>query len=1596
MTVPVGSSTNVLSGLTFTGTNVGSNQIGVFSVRDTNATTTNVTTNVSVNVYGHASGSLATNAVVLQPVHVGYSNGQTSLIGMSNASGFRVAMNTFATNSGNLSLTGVSNVVAGGSGNATLSFATGQPLGAFTNSIQVTYSDASSLNGASSNVGVGFLSVSGLVYSGQSSWTAGGGNWSNFANWSSLGGTPGLDGLLSTNDTAAFGTGAGGVVSLNTNAVLNALSFSNASSYTVAGTGSISLVQGSLAPSVTTLGGSHLISNAVVLGTNAGVSNAAGTLLTLAGNVTGPGALSMAGGGTLALNASNGYTGGTVITGGTVAAGNANALGAGALSLGGGGGGSNAVLSVNVTGTVLNVGGDITLSGNTIIMLAGSGTNVNSVASLGGISLSGANNTIVLSGVLNATTYTYNLLSGTSLSGVNAGSITLSNAVFGNLAFGSTVISGTNSYTFTNNATSLELVMTNLANFSWSAGAKGNWDTNGVSTNWVMNGSGDRVAFVASNNAIFTNATTGTVTNTGGVASGVTVANSTGTVALGGGTVTASTLVMNGSGALVVSNALNVAGGFTASAGSSSLLFSNNTIGGGISLSGGARLIAGYNGSLGSGVLGIAGGTFAPASKATNLANPIVLGSGVDIITNAGSLTLGGAITGSGVLTKAGVGVLTLTGANTNYGGSFAVNAGTLAGNADSLHGDIALAGNTTKVLFNQTGNGEYSNNITGGGAVAITVVTPPNTNASTLLLSGNNSYNGGTTITGYVAGYAGSSLRGTIVNNGRVTFLNTNVASYVGNMSGTGAFVMGGSGTVVLIGTNTYKGGTTVRTNATLAGNVTSLQGNITNNGTVAFNQASTATYKGIVSGSGALVMNGIGNLSLGGLNTYSGGTFVTAGTLSGSVVNIPGAITLANNATIAFNQAGTAIETNPISGTGNLVKLGTGDLTLGATNNTYTGTTTVSAGTLVFTNGSSISNLGGSLVNNANLVLNTPFSSPGTFGGTLSGGKTAVLSKLGNGSVTLAGDNSAYLGTISITAGGIAASNLGTGALKLAGTTTSPVFTSTKASGALNAGSITLGGNSTLALANAATSIASSGTVTITGINFIALSGTWNVGTWALLTGTKLTGTGVAGLRFTGDTLGGGTATLGTSGAFTTNGFKYTFFTNATSVELTVANAISPASRMRVAAGEIRPAILTLPAPTPTPTPQPNYAAYAQNANQVQVATALTSFQSATTGDEKVIAGNLNTLASNGALPGAFNAIMPSLYQSLTTVAFNLANAQNMELAQRLWGLRVAGEGFSMNGFADNTPMLEGQGDGKSFKDPSKDILRPGAASHWGMFADANGIFANANSGNMLPGYNAQSGGITTGLTYKWNESFGTGIYAGYEGTYAKYSGGSSLIDNSVRFGVFATYGQKDAKGEALGFYANALAGGGYNNYSVTRNIAFPGVTRTANSSPGAGELDSMLGGGYDLRKGNFTYGPTASLQYTYLGVNPVNETGAQSLNFSSGGWNNSSMLSSVGAHAAYNWQARPNILVVPQVSLSWQHEFMQNPYAINGNLGGTSPAFSTTSATGTRDYLYTGVGFTVEFAKRWNTSLFYNAAAGNQNLQSQNIFWSAGIKF
>ncbi len=403
-------------------------------------------------------------------------------------------------------------------------------------------------------------------------------------------------------------------------------------------------------------------------------------------------------------------------------------------------------------------------------------------------------------------------------------------------------------------------------------------------------------------------------------------------------------------------------------------------------------------------------------------------------------------------------------------------------------------------------------------------------------------------------------------------------------------------------------------------------------------------------------------------------------------------------------------------------------------------------------------------------------------------------------------------------------------------------------------------------------------------------------------------------------------------------------------------------------------------------------SYTLLAQNQNQYNVAEALNSFIPAASGDQLTVSVALDHLTASE-YPTAFNQIMPSLYQSLSTIAFNVANGQDNELMQRLGALRIAGTGFTMNGFPDNTAFLQEAPEKQSVN--NNDILRPGVDKHWGVFIDGNGIFAQANSGNMLPNYNTESGGATTGVSYQWNNHFSTGLYTGYQGGYTKYNANAnaasgSLVNNAVRFGLFGSYGESDG----VGLYANTLLGGGYNCYTMQRTINFGTIDRTATGMPQAGELDSMLGLGYDRRKGPWTFGPTMGLQYTYFGVNPFSENGAQSLDLSTAGWNTSSMIYSLGSHAAYNWQANKNLLVIPQLSLGWQYEFLQNPYAINSTLG--SATFANWSSTPQRSSLFTGVGVTVELSKKWDLSFFYNALAGNPDMVSQNIFLSAGMHF
>ena len=395
-------------------------------------------------------------------------------------------------------------------------------------------------------------------------------------------------------------------------------------------------------------------------------------------------------------------------------------------------------------------------------------------------------------------------------------------------------------------------------------------------------------------------------------------------------------------------------------------------------------------------------------------------------------------------------------------------------------------------------------------------------------------------------------------------------------------------------------------------------------------------------------------------------------------------------------------------------------------------------------------------------------------------------------------------------------------------------------------------------------------------------------------------------------------------------------------------------------------------------------SYQSFAISPNQVSVAKALDTFIGAP-GDRGTVSAALDTLAISQ-YPAAFEQLMPSQYASLPSMVFNVANALNSSLFQRMWAVRSSGRGFSSSGM--NLAPMQGEMGGTD--DMGVFAINPSKETRWGTFVDGNGVFANASSTGSVQNYRSQSGGVSTGAAYSWNEALATGVYVGYQGLQAEYDSGRT-IDNAVRFGVFGTYEVED-------FYFNALVGGAYHGYTVSRNIDFGELDRTATGRPGAGEFNLALGTGYDFQAGDLTFGPFTTLQYTYLGVQGFTETGADALDLDVSPYDSSSMLYTLGAQAAYNWKLSKDVIITPVAFAGWQHEFLQNGYTINSSFatGGPAAPFNYNTSSPARDNFYGGAGVTVSLGERWQATFIYSASAANEDNSSQNLYLSAGYKF
>jgi|GEM_PF-1436327 len=344
--------------------------------------------------------------------------------------------------------------------------------------------------------------------------------------------------------------------------------------------------------------------------------------------------------------------------------------------------------------------------------------------------------------------------------------------------------------------------------------------------------------------------------------------------------------------------------------------------------------------------------------------------------------------------------------------------------------GRFTVNGGTATIWRMETRNtGHYT--ITGGSLILGSHTTQfKNSNSISL---------GGGTLGAYAAWTSTrpATLTGT---NGDVTFDTTGgQITWTGVLSGVGGLEHDGTGTLLLTANNTYAGNTTITSGTIQVGNNggSGQLGNgtgiitIASGATLDYRRTGTFTVANQITGAGNVVQNQTGTIILTGANDHTGMTIVNSGTIqvgnNGATGQLgTGDTQLAAGTQLDFRRTGVCEVLGRITGSGDVLLNGTGEVVFTADND-YTGTTTFAAGDLVIGNGGTTGTLGTSLVlaipagstlaynRSDDIVVAKAFSGAGDF------------EQRGTGTLTLTAANS-YTGTTTITNGILQVGNGGT----------------------------------------------------------------------------------------------------------------------------------------------------------------------------------------------------------------------------------------------------------------------------------------------------------------------------------------------------------------------------------------------------------------------------------------------------------------------------------------------------------------------------------------------------------------------------------------
>lgn len=919
-------------------------------------------------------------------------------------------------------------------------------------------------------------------------------------------------------------------------------------------------------------------------------------------------------------------------------------------------------------------------------------------------------------------------------------------------------------------------------------------------------------------------------------------------------------------------------------------------------------------------------------------------------VTNAGTIT-GGVFDGvqvTGGLTNQNGGVIA--------GGRYGVSA---AANASVIN---QAGGQITGGIYGVIGNGDVTNAGVIGGAKASVVLRGGTSQTLTL--------QSGSTLNGDAIGDGTTALilqGGGVANNNFLSF-NTLAAQGPGTWTLGGASQFGStkisSGTLTVTGALTSA--FTINSGAMLQGTTSSLlaQGAVSDSGSLVFDQATDGAFANAIVGTGGLIKQNSGALTLSGASTVgtttvSGGSLIVTGalssaftidrgaTLQGNTTTLLAQGAITDNGTLVFDQTAVRVFDNAITGTGALIKQNHSALILRGTSSV--GSTTVSSGRLIVTgaltshftinNGANLSGTTASLLAQDDVIddgaLEFDQAMDGTFanvitgiGGltkwnpgalTLSGNSSVSSTMVGGGSLIVTGGlNSAFFINNGATLQGTTATLLALGAVTDNGTlvfdqVANGVFANAiTGSGALikqNAGLLALNGVSSVA-----TTAVNAGNLEI---GDAAHPGAQLTSAVTINAGAALSGHGAIVGAVTNN--GGTVAPGGTIGVLTING-DYTQ-TAAGTLSIEVSPAASSTLLVTGAAhldGGLQLVV------------DPGVYRKGTHFSFITAASVTGGFTSLT-GAEGLpfsvsLQGNgatLTVLASNFALAGA------TANQTATLAGFNnypvgvsdfdpVANAvialpagarQNAALdqlggevaADLLTVERDAARGF-LGGVAD---QLSGP--------------RAGGAQVWGQ---AYGRFGSVRGDGDAHGFSGSASGVIVGVRHDFTAETSLGAAISYGHT--DFSLHDLSQSAAVDAGALALYGEQRS---GVWFF-DAAASVGYAGGDSTRSIALPGVARRAHGSFDGATTAALasVGARFDAG-GGLRVEPSVGVVYSHVARGGYTESGAGGADLAVSAQDQDAAQSLVGVRFSKAFRLAPFGLAQGAFSaegrVSWAHE-------------------------------------------------------------------------